>query len=74
MSTVYSKITYKYLMLPIWVSSFKYNDKVYQFMVNGQTGKVSGKTPVSAIKVIITILAVLAVLGLFLIVGSCMGD
>ncbi len=74
MSTVYSKITYKYLMLPIWVSSFKYNDKVYQFMVNGQTGKVSGKTPVSAVKVIITILAVLAVLGLFLIVGSCMGD
>jgi small-conductance mechanosensitive channel len=72
--TAYTNITYKYLMLPIWISSFKYNDKVYQFMVNGQTGKVSGKTPVSAVKVIITILAVLAVLGLFLLIGSVMGE
>lgn len=74
MSTVYSNITYKYLMLPIWISSFKYNGKVYQFMVNGQTGKVSGKAPVSATKVIITILTVLAILGAVLFIGSCMGD
>ena len=32
--TAYTNITYKYLMLPIWISSFKYNDKVYQFMVS----------------------------------------
>ena len=43
-------------------------------MVNGQTGKVSGKTPISAVKVIITILAVLAILGLLLVIGSCMGE
>ena len=61
-STTYSKITYKYLMLPIWCSSFKYNDKIYQFMVNGQTGKVYGKTPVSVGKVILVIAIVLVVL------------
>ncbi len=62
--TSYRDITYKYLMLPIWCSSFKYNSKVYQFVVNGQTGKVYGKTPVSAIKVILVILVVLIVLAI----------
>ena len=74
MSTVYSNITYKYLMLPIWVSSFKYNGKVYQFMVNGQTGKVAGKTPISVWKVVITIAAVLAALGAIILISSFMGE
>lgn len=51
-STHYSDITYKYLLVPVWISSFKYKDKVYQFAVNGQTGKVGGKAPVSAMRVI----------------------
>ena len=61
-ATSYSNITYKYLLLPIWISAFQYNGKVYQFMVNGQTGKVSGRTPISWIKVGLTVLAVIAVL------------
>ena len=65
-STKFEKITYKYLMLPIWCSSFKYQDKVYQFMVNGQTGKVYGKTPVSVGKIILVIAIVLFVILLFL--------
>lgn len=60
----YADITYKYLLLPIWVSNFKYNDKVYQFMVNGQTGKVSGKTPVSIPKVIITVIGIIAIVAI----------
>lgn len=55
-STIYDNITYKYILLPTWISSFKYKDKVYQFAVNGQTGKVGGKAPVSAFRVILAIL------------------
>lgn len=55
-STIYSNITYKYLLVPVWISSFKYKDKVYQFVVNGQTGKVAGKSPVSAWRVLWLIL------------------
>lgn len=64
-STIYSNITYKYLLVPVWISSFKYKDKVYQFVVNGQTGKVAGKSPVSAWRVLWAVLfgaAVMAVL------------
>ena len=55
-STLYSNVTYKYLLVPTWISSFRYKDKVYQFVVNGQTGKVGGKAPVSAWKVLLAIL------------------
>ena len=63
-STLYSNITYKYLLVPTWISSFKYKDKVYQFAVNGQTGKVGGKAPVSAWRVIIFILIIIAIIAL----------
>lgn len=63
-NTTYNHITYKYLLLPIWISSFRYGEKTYQFMVNGQTGKVAGKTPIDKVKV--TILICIAVL-LFLL-------
>lgn len=56
MTTTYQNITYKYLMLPIWISSFTYKDKVYQFMVNGQTGKVGGHSPISALRVAVAVL------------------
>lgn len=65
MNTQFSQITYKYLLLPVWISSFTYKEKTYHFMVNGQTGQVGGKTPVSWIKVALTILLVAVVIGLF---------
>ena len=61
-STLYSNITYKYLLVPTWISSFKYKDKIYQFAVNGQTGKVGGKAPVSAWRIILFILAIVGLI------------
>lgn len=71
LSTLYTNITYKYLLMPVWISSFKYKDKVYQFVVNGQTGKIGGDAPVSAWKVILTILISIGVLvGLVALLGN----
>lgn len=65
-STLYSNITYKYILVPVWISSFKFKDKVYQFVVNGQTGKVGGKAPVSAFRVILAVLlGIAAIVGLY---------
>ncbi len=71
--SAFSKLTYKYLLLPVWISSYKYKDIVYQFMVNGQTGKVSGKTPISVPKVIITVIAVVILLILFMMMSDFAG-
>ena len=62
MNTTFSDITYKYLLLPIWISSFSYNGKIYQFMVNGQSGKVGGESPISALRVLLAILLGLAII------------
>lgn len=69
LETEYDNITYKYLLLPIWISHFKYNDKVYQFMVNGQTGKVAGKTPLSIPKIILTTLGIIIILVILYYLG-----
>ena len=72
LNVVYSQMTYKYLLLPIWFSSFNFNGKVFQFVVNGQTGKVGGKSPISPIKVAIAVIIGLIVLVLLFILF--MGD
>lgn len=65
-STLYSNITYKYLLVPVWMSSFKYKDKTYQLVVNGQTGKVGGKAPVSVWKVLLAVaLGIGAIVGIY---------
>jgi hypothetical protein len=33
------------IMLPAWFLTFRYNDKPYTILVNGQTGKVIGGIP-----------------------------
>ena len=52
-------------MLPVWLSCFTYNGKTYQFVVNGQSGKVGGNYPISpwrvAIAVLIGILILVAI-------------
>ena len=39
-----------YAMMPVWILSTKYNNEVYTFMMNGQTGKVAGTLPYSFAK------------------------
>lgn len=53
-----SGLTYKHVLLPVWVAGYTYNKKVYQFLVNGQTGKISGRKPIAWWKVALLILVV----------------
>lgn len=71
-SSDYKEITYKHILLPIWISSFHFNNKVYRFLVNGQTGKVSGKSPVSAVKVTIVSLIVIVIIVVILLLSDIM--
>lgn len=72
-NTSYNDITFKHILLPIWLSAYRYNQKVFRFMVNGRTGEVQGERPYSAIKIallIITILVVLTALAYFYYSGQ----
>ena len=37
----------KYVLLPVWFANIKYKDEKYFFAINGQTGKIQGRTPVN---------------------------
>ncbi len=57
----YHDITFKYILLPIWISAFRFKDKTYRFVVNARTGEVQGERPWSVIKIIMFILMLLAI-------------
>lgn len=63
LSTVYNDVSFKHVLLPVWISAYRYNEKVYRFLVNGRTGEVQGERPWSWIKITLAILAGLAVIG-----------
>lgn len=69
-ATVFQNIKYKYILIPVWISSFTYKGKIYQFVVNGQTGKVGGRAPISPLRVAIAILIALGIIGLIAYLGS----
>ena len=59
----------QYCLLPVWKYIYKYNDILYPFYINGQTGKIVGKVPVSKKKVVaygITLWAILVAIILML--------
>lgn len=38
-------------LLPVYILSYRYRDKLYRFLVNGQTGKSAGDKPVSWLRI-----------------------
>jgi len=51
-----SNQTFKHIILPVWICSYVYQGKVFHFTINGQTGKVNGKKPISYVKIAFLIL------------------
>jgi hypothetical protein len=49
-STSYSRVTYKYMLLPMYTGNYTHESKTYSFYINGRSGKVKGKAPVSPVK------------------------
>ncbi|MFK7876885.1 MAG: primosomal protein N' (replication factor Y) - superfamily II helicase [Paracoccaceae bacterium] len=66
LDTQIQDVTFKHILLPVWLAAYKYRGKSYRFVVNGQSGRVQGERPYSAIKIAfaaIAIAIVAAVLG-----------
>jgi ribosomal protein S27E len=69
-NTSYNDITFKHVLLPIWISAYKFKNKVYQFLINGRTGEVQGERPYSVWKIIFFSLGIIAVIaGIFILVN-----
>ncbi|MCS7074960.1 MAG: zinc ribbon domain-containing protein, partial [Bacteroidia bacterium] len=55
-------ITFKHILLPIWIAAYRYEGKVYQVVINGRSGKISGSKPWSIFKIALAVIAFLILL------------
>lgn len=55
-TTKFPVINFRYILLPVWICGYSFKEKLYKFLVNGRTGKSTGKAPVSPLRVFIAIL------------------
>ncbi|MFY0690797.1 MAG: TFIIB-type zinc finger domain-containing protein [Paracoccaceae bacterium] len=54
-------VTFKHILLPVWLAAYRYRGKSYRLVINGQTGAVSGERPFSVIKITIAVICALIV-------------
>lgn len=65
--THYRGVTFKHILLPVWISAYRYNERVFRFLVNARTGEVQGERPWSAAKIAMLIIAIILVIAIGLI-------
>lgn len=70
--TGYSEITYKLLLLPVWIATYLYGGKPFQVLVNARTAEVVGERPWSVWKIALAVLAGLALVAVvaWLVIAS----
>lgn len=69
-STRYSEVTFKHLLLPAWIGAYRYQGKAYQVLVNARTGEVQGARPYSAAKIALLVVAILLVIVILSVLGK----
>ncbi len=58
LDTGHSNVTFKHVLLPMWICSYRFRKKIYRFLVNARTGEVQGQRPWSWIKIAMAAIAV----------------
>jgi len=61
--TTLSDVTFKHILLPIYLAAYKYRGKSYRFVVNARTGRVQGERSYSEWKIGLAIAAALIIAG-----------
>lgn len=56
LDTELDNLTFKHILLPVWLAAYKYRGKTYRFVVNGRTGRVQGERPYSGVKIAIAVI------------------
>src|SRR6185369_10886970 len=58
LQTEFSHVSSDLCLLPIYILSYRYRDKVYRYLLNGQTGKMAGDKPLSAKRIVVFVAAI----------------
>lgn len=66
----FSAQTFKHILVPVWLLSYTYGSKVYQVVVNGYTGAIAGRHPLSWIKITLFVLMILIVIAVVIAISG----
>ena len=67
----FSGQTFKHILVPVWLVSYDYGARGYQIVVNGYTGAIAGKHPLSWMKIALLVIGILI---LVLIIAAASGQ
>lgn len=56
LKTQYNDVTYKNVLFPVWTASFKWKEKIYNYAINAQNGKIVGERPYSVTKIVFAVI------------------
>jgi len=66
----YSDRTFKHILVPVWLLTYNYGARAFQVLVNGSTGRIAGKYPLSWPKILLAALFALALVIVIVILGN----
>jgi DNA-directed RNA polymerase subunit RPC12/RpoP len=70
-NTQHVGVTFKHILLPMWLAVYRYHNETYRILVNARTGEVQGARPYSWIKITLAVIAgILLAVAIFLIVRA----
>ena len=70
LQTRHDAITFKHLLLPVWMLAYRYHDKTFRVFVNAATGEVQGERPYSWLKIFFFVLLIAAAIAAIAVVSS----
>jgi hypothetical protein len=53
------------VLLPVWIMAYQFRDRLFRFLVNGQTGRATGQAPLSKAKIFVAIAIALMIIIVF---------
>jgi len=65
--TQHDGVSFKYLLLPVWLAAYKFNNKTFRVFVNARTGEVQGERPWSVMKITLAILGAIIAIALIVL-------
>jgi hypothetical protein len=66
----FTRETFKHILVPVWLLTYTFGAKTFQVVVNGFTGAIAGKYPLSVWKIVLLAIAALIVVGVIVFVAS----
>ncbi len=69
-STQYGKITFKHILLPVWLTAYRFREKIFRILINARTGEIQGERPYSPWKIAAAVALGLIIIAIITLIAA----